>query len=35
MLGRVIRDITRKIASRPDLAESFALPLSLARRVRD
>jgi IS5 family transposase len=35
MLGRVIRDITRKIASRSDLAEVFALPLSLARRVRD
>jgi IS5 family transposase len=35
MLGRVIRDITRKIASRPDLAEVFALPLSLARRIRD
>jgi transposase, IS5 family len=35
MLGRVIRDITRKIASRPDLAEVFALPLSLSRRVRD
>ncbi len=35
MLGRVIRDITRKIVSRPDLAEAFALPLSLARRVRD
>jgi IS5 family transposase len=35
MLGRVIRDITRKIASRPELAEVFALPLSLARRVKD
>src|SRR3712207_5451864 len=35
MLGRVIRDITRKIASRSDLAEAFALPLSLSRRVRD
>ena len=35
MLGRVIRDITRKLAHRPDLAEAFALPLSLARRVRD
>ena len=35
MLGRVIRDITRKIASQPDLTEVFALPLSLARRVRD
>jgi IS5 family transposase len=35
MLGRVIRDVTRKIAARPDLAEAFALPLSLARRVKD
>jgi IS5 family transposase len=35
MLGRVIRDITRKLASRSDLAEAFALPLSLSRRVRD
>ncbi len=35
MLGRVIRDITRKIASRSDLADVFALPLSLARRVKD
>jgi len=35
MLGRVIRDITRRLAHRPDLAEVFALPLSLARRVRD
>ena len=35
ILGRVIRDITRKIAFRPDLTEAFALPLSLARRVRD
>jgi IS5 family transposase len=35
ILGRVIRDVTRKLASRPDLAEVFALPLSLARRVRD
>jgi IS5 family transposase len=35
MLGRVIRDITRKIAGRPDLAEVFGLPLALARRVRD
>src|SRR3712207_4230018 len=33
MLGRVIRDITRKTAARPDLAEVFARPLSLARRV--
>src|SRR3712207_6199886 len=35
LLGRVIRDITRKTAARPDLAEVFARPLSLARRVRD
>jgi IS5 family transposase len=35
ILGRVIRDITRKLASRPDLVEDFAVPLSLARRVRD
>ena len=35
ILGRVIRDITRKIAARPELAEIFALPLSLARRVKD
>jgi IS5 family transposase len=35
ILGRVIRDVTRKLAYRPDLAEVFALPLSLARRVRD
>jgi transposase, IS5 family len=35
MLGRVIRDITRKIGGRPELAEVFALPLSLARRVKD
>ncbi|MGH6883496.1 MAG: IS5 family transposase [Hypericibacter sp.] len=35
MLGAVIRDLTRKLADRPDLAEVFALPLSLARRVKD
>lgn len=35
MLGRVIRDIGRKIAGRPELAGAFALPLSLARRVKD
>jgi transposase, IS5 family len=35
MLGRVIRDVTRKIAGWPDLAEVFALPVSLARRVKD
>jgi IS5 family transposase len=35
MLGRVIRDITRKIALRPDLADAFALSLSLARRIKD
>jgi transposase, IS5 family len=35
MLGRVIRDITRQIFSRPQLSEVFALPLSLAHRVKD
>ncbi|BCG76076.1 hypothetical protein MesoLj113a_72340 [Mesorhizobium sp. 113-1-2] len=35
MLGAVIRDITRKLAMRPELIQVFALPLSLARRVRD
>jgi transposase, IS5 family len=35
MLGCVIRDIARKIATRPELSEVFALPLALARRVRD
>jgi IS5 family transposase len=35
MLGRVIRDIGRKIVDHPALAEIFALPLSLARQVRD
>jgi hypothetical protein len=35
ILGRVIRDITPKIAAQPELAEVFALPLSLARRVKD
>src|SRR5215212_9982450 len=35
MLGRVIRDITRKIVGRPELADVFALPLSRARRVKD
>jgi IS5 family transposase len=35
MLGRVIRDITRKIAARLELTDVFALPLSLARRVKD
>jgi IS5 family transposase len=35
LLGRVIRDITRKIAARLELADVFALPLALARRVRD
>lgn len=35
MLGRVVRDIGRKIGGRPELAEVFALPLALARRVRD
>ena len=35
MLGRIIRDITRKIVCRPELADVFALPLSRARRVKD
>jgi transposase, IS5 family len=35
MLGAVIRDITRKLARRPELMQVFALSLSLARRVRD
>lgn len=35
MLGRVIRDIGRKIADRPQLEDVFALPLSLARQVRE
>ena len=35
MLGRVIRDIGRRVADSPALAEAFALPLSLARQVRD
>jgi len=35
MLGRVIRDIIRKTVGRPEVAEVFALPLSLARRVKD
>ena len=34
-LGRVIRDVARKIAMGPDLAEAFAGPLALARRVKD
>ena len=34
-LGRVIRDISRKIADDAALREIFALPLSLARRVRE
>src|SRR5215213_6869330 len=33
--GRTIRDIGRKIASRPELADVFARPLSLARRIKD
>lgn len=35
MLGAVIRDITRQLAGQPELTQVFALPLSLARRVRD
>jgi len=33
MLGRVIRDIGRRIRDEPDLEAAFALPLSLARQV--
>lgn len=32
LLGRVIRDIQRKIADSPSLGEAFALPLSLPVR---
>src|ERR1700682_545725 len=35
LLGRVIRDIRRKIADNPSLDDTFALPLSLAHQVRD
>jgi len=35
MLGRVIRDVARKIAARPELVDVFARPLALARRVKD
>jgi IS5 family transposase len=35
MLGRVIRDLTRRLAARPEMAAVFALPLALARRIRD
>jgi IS5 family transposase len=35
MLGATIRDITRKIAQRPELQVRFGLSLSLARRVKD
>jgi transposase, IS5 family len=35
MLGRVIRDITRKIRGDEALESVFARPLSLARRVKD
>jgi IS5 family transposase len=35
MLGCVIRDVSRKIENNPSLADVFALPLSLARQVRD
>jgi IS5 family transposase len=34
-LGRVVRDIGRKIAGQSDLKEIFAQPLRLARRVRE
>jgi transposase, IS5 family len=35
MLGCVIRDIVRKIKGNEVLERVFALPLALARRVRD
>ncbi len=35
LLGRVIRDVQRKIVDDPCLGDAFALPLSLARQVRD
>ena len=35
LLGRVIRDIRRKIVDNPSLGDAFALPLSLAHQVRD
>jgi IS5 family transposase len=35
LLGRVIRDITRRIMGNTGLENVFALPLSLARRVKD
>ena len=35
ILGRVIRDVTRKIMGNVGLENLFILPLSLARRVRD
>lgn len=35
MLGAVARDLTRKLVDRPELAQVFALPLSLARCVKD
>ena len=33
-LGRVMRDIGRKITNNPALQKLFAMPLSLAQRVR-
>src|ERR687894_10397 len=35
ILGRVIRDVTRKITGSAGLESAFAHPLSLARRVKD
>jgi IS5 family transposase len=35
ILGRVIRDVTRKITGSEGLESAFAHPLSLARRVKD
>ena len=34
LLGRIIRDIRRKILSQPALEEAFALPLSPATQIR-
>jgi IS5 family transposase len=33
-LGRIIRDISRKIAGRPELEEAFAAPLARASQIR-
>jgi IS5 family transposase len=33
-LGRIVRDIRRKLASKPDLEAAFAIPLSRAEQIR-